>query len=111
MTVVYSTMRCHATNLGFSGIKDPCAYRGYSYTKGGKKFIFNAPALKAEMRVSSDAQLVALGYDTDTYQKIEISEELSMIFDDFELDESGMHYLSDGMSLVRDSETGLLDLR
>lgn len=111
MIFSYRTMRNYAINLGFSEVKYPCAYMGYYYIKDGKKFVFHAPALKAEVGVSKDAQLVALGYDTDTYKKIEVSQELSAIFADFEPDESGMHYLSDGMYLMHDDETGLLTLR
>lgn len=57
-----------ALKYGFEVIIDANAYNGRYFIKDGKKWIHNIGALKAQLRVSSEDNLITMGYDVVTYK-------------------------------------------
>ena len=55
--------------LDYQEVPDPNAFKGISYIKDDKKWIFNIEALAIKLGVRTTEELDALGYNTEDYFK------------------------------------------
>ena len=58
-----------AIKNGFEVVYDEDAYNGRYFIKDGKKWIHNIEALKRQLRINSDAELLEYDYDVSAYYK------------------------------------------
>lgn len=101
--------------LGYEAISDPMAYRGVSFQKDGQKYILSKSHLKAKLGVTKDEQLEFLSYNVDEYNefkdvpnaeipRILTRKELLAIFEDCNVNEMGLRYLSDSIYLTEEGD-------
>lgn len=56
-----------ALKNSFKAVEDENAYNGRYFVKNGKIWIHNIKALKYQLHIANDNDLIAKGYDVSTY--------------------------------------------
>lgn len=107
MKVNYAKSVELALLLGYEEVLDINAYRGTYYIKNEKIWIHDLEALKAKLQVNSNAELAALGYDIENYNKYraytnEMVDEMVSLYNTITHSDGEPTYLNEGMWLFPD---------
>lgn len=63
----YNASEQLAYNSGFRAVSDGNAYNGRYFIKDGLKWIHNIGALKKQLRISNEKEMLRMGYAVDAY--------------------------------------------
>lgn len=97
-----------AIALGYEEVPDKKGYKGRYFIKKEKIWIHDISALKSKLGLSSNSELISLGYDVDNYHRYKnhsnemVVNELIQIYNAITHEAGEATYMCDGMWLLPD---------